>query len=112
MAAFAGVIFMARNNAGLPNGAVGYEMNGLTAAIVGGTSFTGGIGTVTGTIAGAFIIAFLENIMNLIGIDSYIQQIIKGAIIVIAVAFDVTSKGKKSAKVIIADDSDKKKEDK
>ena len=50
--------------------------------------------------------------MNLIGIDSYIQQIIKGAIIVIAVAFDVTSKGKKSAKVIIADDSDKKKEDK
>ncbi|HIW84304.1 MAG TPA: ABC transporter permease [Candidatus Dorea gallistercoris] len=110
MAAFAGVIFMARNNAGLPNGAVGYEMNGLTAAIVGGTSFTGGIGTVMGTVAGAFIIAFLENIMNLIGIDSYIQQIIKGAIIVIAVAFDVTSKGKKSAKVIIADDSDKKKE--
>ena len=112
LAGLAGVIFMARNNSGLPNGAVGYEMTGLTAAIVGGTSFTGGVGTVMGTVAGAFIIGFLENIMNLIGIDSYIQQIIKGAIIVIAVAFDVTSKGKKSAKVIIADDSDKKKEEK
>ena len=74
----AGMIFMARNNAGLPNGAIGYEMTGLTAAIVGGTSFTGGIGTVSGTIAGAFIIGFLENIMNLVGVNAYIQEIIKG----------------------------------
>ena len=73
---------MARNNSGLPNGADGYEMTGLTAAIVGGTSFTGGIGTVSGTIAGAFIIGFLENVMNLIGVNAYIQQVIKGAIIV------------------------------
>ncbi len=97
----AGMIFMARNNAGLPNGAVGYEMTGLTAAIVGGTSFTGGIGTVSGTIAGAFIIGFLENIMNLVGVNSYIQAIIKGAIIVLAVAFDVMSKAKKTQKVIL-----------
>ena len=109
MAAFAGVIFMARNNAGLPNGAVGYEMNGLTAAIVGGTSFTGGIGTVTGTIAGAFIIAFLENIMNLIGVNAYIQSIIEGAIIVVAVAFDIMSKSRKSTKVIMASDDKEKK---
>lgn len=101
MVGLAGMIFMARNNAGLPNGAVGYEMTGLTAAIVGGTSFTGGIGTVSGTIAGAFIIGFLENVMNLLGVNSYIQQIIEGAIIVLAVAFDVVSKSKKSRKVII-----------
>ena len=97
----AGMIFMARNNADLPNGAIGYEMTGLTAAIVGGTSFTGGIGTVSGTIAGAFIIGFLENVMNLIGVNSYIQQLIEGTIIVLAVAFDVVSKSKKSQKVII-----------
>ena len=97
----AGMIFMARNNAGLPNGAVGYEMTGLTAAIVGGTSFTGGIGTVSGTIAGAFIIGFLENVMNLLGVNAYIQQVIEGAIIVLAVAFDVVSKSKKSQKVIL-----------
>ena len=101
MTGLAGMIFMARNNAGLPNGAIGYEMTGLTAAIVGGTSFTGGIGTVSGTIAGAFIIGFLENVMNLLGVNSYIQQIIEGAIIVLAVAFDVVSKSKKSRKVII-----------
>ncbi len=97
----AGMIFMARNNAGLPNGAVGLEMTGLTAAIVGGTSFTGGIGTVSGTIAGAFIIGFLENVMNLLGVNAYIQQVIEGAIIVLAVAFDVVSKSKKSQKVIL-----------
>lgn len=101
MVGLAGVIFMARNNAGLPNGAVGYEMTGLTAAIVGGTSFTGGIGTVSGTVAGAFIIGFLENVMNLIGVNSYIQQIIEGAIIVLAVAFDVVSKSRKNHKVIV-----------
>lgn len=97
----AGMIFMARNNAGLPNGASGYEMTGLTAAIVGGTSFVGGIGTVTGTVAGAFIVGLLENVMNLIGVNSYIQQIIKGAIIVLAVAFDVISKSRKTTRVII-----------
>ncbi|MCR4704633.1 MAG: ABC transporter permease [Lachnospiraceae bacterium] len=102
----AGMIFMARNNSGLPNGAVGYEMTGLTAAIVGGTSFSGGIGTVSGTVAGAFIIGFLENVMNLIGVDPYIQQVIEGTIIVLAVAFDVVSKSKKKQKVIL-----KKKDD-
>ena len=104
---FAGMIFMARNNAGLPNGAVGYEMTGLTAAIVGGTSFTGGIGTVSGTIAGAFIIGFLENVMNLLGVNAYIQQVIEGAIIVLAVTFDVVSKSKKSQRVIVVSDDGK-----
>ncbi len=103
----AGMIFMARNNAGLPNGAIGYEMTGLTAAIVGGTSFTGGIGTVSGTIAGAFIIGFLENVMNLLGVNSYIQQVIEGSIIALAVAFDVVSKSKKSTKVILVKDENK-----
>lgn len=102
---FAGMIFMARNNAGLPNGAIGYEMTGLTAAIVGGTSFTGGLGTVSGTVAGAFIIGFLENVMNLLGVNAYIQSVIEGFIIVLAVAFDVVTKSRKTKKVImVADD--------
>lgn len=101
LAGLAGSIFMARNNSGIPNGAVGYEMTGLTAAIVGGTSFSGGVGTVMGTVAGAFIIGFLENIMNLIGVNSYIQSIIEGAIIVLAVAFDIRSKNRKTNKQIM-----------
>ena len=109
LAGIAGVIFMSRVNAGLPNGAVGYEMEGLTATIVGGTSFSGGIGTTMGTLAGAFIIGFLNNIMNLNGVDSYVQQMVKGLIIAVAVVFDIRSKSRKTRKVILVEDDKKEK---
>lgn len=104
----AGVLFMSRVNAGLPNGAIGYEMEGLTAAIVGGTSFSGGVGTTGGTLIGSFIIGCLNNIMNLTGVDSYVQQITKGAIIALAVIYDIKSKNKKTRKVILVEDTSKK----
>ncbi|KAD3633350.1 ribose ABC transporter permease [Arthrobacter yangruifuii] len=88
----AGVIFMSRVNAGLPNAGIGYELQAITAPIIGGTSFSGGVGTVFGTLAGALIVGVLGNIMNLIGIGSYVQQIVMGLIIVVAVAYDVFSK--------------------
>jgi len=100
----AGILFMSRVNAGLPNGAIGYEMEGLTAAIVGGTSFSGGVGTTMGTMAGSFIIGCLNNIMNLVGVDSYIQQIVKACIIALAVIWDIKSKSKKTRKVILVED--------
>lgn len=107
----AGVLFMARVNAGLPNGAVGYEMEGLTAAIVGGTSFSGGIGTTSGTLIGSFIIGCLNNIMNLQGVDSYIQQVVKGGIIVAAVLYDIRFKNKKAPKVILKKKDEEEKKD-
>ena len=94
----AAVLFMSRVNGGLPAGASGYEMDGLTATIVGGTSFTGGIGTPWGTVIGAFVVGFLGNVMNLMSIDSYIQQIVKGAIIAFAVIWDITSKSRQTYK--------------
>jgi len=97
----AGVIFMSRVNAGLPNAGVGYELQAITAPIIGGTSFSGGVGTVIGTLAGALIVGVLGNIMNLIGIGSYIQQIVMGAIIVVAVAYDVFSKRGKAKTTIL-----------
>ncbi|MDD3169974.1 MAG: ABC transporter permease [Eubacteriales bacterium] len=103
----AGVLFMSRVNAGLPNGAIGYEMEGLTAAIVGGTSFTGGVGTTLGTMVGSFIIGCLNNIMNLQGVDSYVQQVVKGGIIVAAVLYDLKFKNKKNVKIILRDKGDK-----
>lgn len=106
----AGVLFMSRVNAGLPNGAVGYEMEGLTAAIVGGTSFSGGVGTTMGTFVGALIIGCLNNIMNLTGINSYVQQIVKGLIIALAVIWDIYSKNKKTTKVVLVDSNKKEKE--
>lgn len=89
---FAGVIFMSRVNAGLPNAGVGYELHAITAPIIGGTSFSGGIGTTAGTLAGALIVGVLGNIMNLTGVGSYIQQIVMGVIIAGAVTYDVWSK--------------------
>lgn len=94
----AAVLFMSRVNGGLPAGAAGYEMDGLTATIVGGTSFTGGIGTPWGTVVGAFVVGFLGNIMNLMSIDSYIQQIVRGAIIAFAVIWDIYSKSRQTYK--------------
>jgi len=101
----AGVLFMSRVNSGLPNGAVGFEMEGLTAAIIGGTSFSGGVGTAIGTLAGAFIIGILNNIMNLIGVGSFTQQIVRGVIVALAVIWDIRSKNKKTKKIILAEDS-------
>lgn len=94
----AAVVFMSRVNGGLPNGAVNYEFDAMTATIIGGTSFTGGIGTVGGTLIGAFIVGFLNNIMNLVSINSYIQQIVRGCIIAGAVIWDIHSKLKKTYK--------------
>ncbi len=91
----AGVIFMSRVNGGMPNGAVGYEFKALTAAVIGGTSFTGGIGTSLGTLAGSFIVGFLDNIMVLSGVNSYLQQIVRGAIIALAVIYDIFAKTKR-----------------
>jgi inositol transport system permease protein len=92
----AGVVFMSRNNAGLPAAAQGYEFEALTAAVIGGTSFSGGIGTAMGTLAGAFIVGILNNIMNLLGVNSYIQQIVKGVIIALAVIMDIRAKNRRS----------------
>ena len=97
----AGVVFMSRVNAGLPNAGVGYELQAITAPIIGGTSFSGGVGTVAGTLAGALIVGLLGNVMNLIGIGSYTQQIVMGLIIVVAVAYDVFSKRGKARTTIL-----------
>ena len=95
----AAVVFMSRLNSGMPNGAQGLEFDALTAAIVGGTSFSGGVGTVRGTIIGAFLIGFMNNIMNILTIDSYIQQMVRGGIIAAAVIWDINSTMKANKKV-------------
>jgi inositol transport system permease protein len=91
----AGILYMSRNNAGLPNAGIGLEFEGMTAAIIGGTSFSGGVGTAMGTLAGGFIMGFLNNIMNLLGVGAYAQQIVRGGIIVLAVILDIYSKNKR-----------------
>jgi inositol transport system permease protein len=96
----AGILLMSRTNVGAPNAGQGYEFEALTAAIIGGTSFSGGLGTAGGTLVGAFIVGFLNNIMNLTGVDSYLQQVIKGAIIALAVGYDMWAKQNRTRKTL------------
>ena len=93
------------NIPGLPNAGIGFELQAITAPIIGGTSFSGGVGTVFGTLAGALIVGVLGNIMNLVGVGSYIQQIVMGLIIVVAVAYDVFSKRGKARTTILKSDA-------
>ena len=89
----AGVMFMTRLNSGQPSEAVGLEFKAITAAIIGGTSLAGGIGTVTGTIIGSMIIGIMTNVLTLLHVQSYYQQIITGVVIVLAVVIDIKTKG-------------------
>ena len=84
----AGAIESARLVTGQPTAGEGYELRVIAAVVIGGGSLSGGQGTVTGTIIGALIMGVLANGANLLGIPSFTQQIIIGAVIVLAVTFD------------------------
>ncbi len=88
LSALAGIMLASRMYSGQPTAGQGYEADAIAAAVLGGTSFTGGIGTIGGTLIGALVIGILSNGLNLLHISSYIQMIIKGIVIILAVAFD------------------------
>ena len=69
-----------------------YELDAIAAVILGGTSFTGGVGTIGGTIIGVLVIGFLNNGLNILGVSSFWQLIIKGVIILLAVYIDILKK--------------------
>lgn len=87
----AGIVLAARTNSGQPAVGTGYETDVIAAVAIGGTSMNGGTGTIFGTIIGMLIIGTLQNSMNLLGVSSYWQEIVKGAIIIFAVCFDTIS---------------------
>jgi ribose transport system permease protein len=85
LAALAGIIHCAQLEQGNPNDGVGYELDAIAAVVIGGTSLSGGVGTVTGTLVGTLIIGVINNSMGLNNIDANLQLILKGAIILVAV---------------------------
>jgi ribose/xylose/arabinose/galactoside ABC-type transport system permease subunit len=87
-AAVAGMLLMARFQTGSPTTGVGDELHSIAAVVVGGTSLAGGRGSVVSTFFGALLIGVLNNVMNLLGIESYTQDIVLGAVILIAVIVD------------------------
>lgn len=88
MCGLAGVILTARLSAAEPIAGVMYELDAIAATVMGGTSLTGGEGTIFGTLIGALLMGVLRNGLNLLNIQSYYQQLVIGAVIVLAVAVD------------------------
>ena len=85
LSALGGILITSRLLSAQPTAADGMEMNVIAAVILGGASLSGGVGTVIGTLLGAMVIGVIDNGMNLVGVSSFFQQIVKGVIILVAV---------------------------
>ncbi|MGW3472829.1 ABC transporter permease [Saccharopolyspora sp. NPDC000995] len=85
-AALAGIVHAGQLNAGSPNDGISYELDGIAAVVVGGTSLAGGRGSVIGTIAGALLLGILNNVLSLNSVNTDLQLLIKGLVIVAAAA--------------------------
>lgn len=92
LAALAGMIFVARSTASGPFDGTGWELDAIASVFIGGAAVSGGVGTVLGSIIGGLVMAVLNNGLQLLGVGNDMTQIIKGLVLLIAVAFDVLSK--------------------
>jgi len=92
LAALAGMIFTARLNLAGPKAGDGFELEAISAAFIGGAAVQGGVGTIGGAIIGGLIIGVLNNGMSILGIGIEWQQVVKGLVLLLAVAFDVYNK--------------------
>lgn len=88
MAVVSGLVLTSRLNSAQPTAGSAYEMDAIAAVVLGGTSMTGGSGSLTGTLIGILILGVLNNGLNLLGVSSFYQQIVKGVVILIAVLID------------------------
>lgn len=97
LAAIAGVVFSSRTNGAQPGAGNMFELDAIAACFIGGAAVTGGVGRVGGAIIGGLIMAVMSNGMQLMGLDQATQQVVKGLVLLIAVAFDVWNKRRAGA---------------
>ena len=95
MSAIAGILLSSRLYSAQTNAGLSYELDAIAAAVLGGTSLSGGVGTIPGTLIGALIIGVLNNGMNMLSIHYFIQLVVKGVVILVAVWLDVRAKQRK-----------------
>ncbi len=98
LAGIAGMVVAARLNAATPKAGSGFELDAIAACYIGGASASGGIGTIIGAIVGGLVMGVLNNGMSILGVPVDMQQVVKGAVLLLAVTFDVYSKSKSSVK--------------
>lgn len=92
MAALSGIVYASRLNSVTPLAGNGYELDAIASAVIGGTSVSGGEGTVVGTLVGVLLMTIINNMFNLLGVQVYVQYLIKGVIILLVVGVDSYSK--------------------
>ncbi len=96
MCAIASMILTSRLGSGQPSGAPSAEMDAISAAVLGGISLAGGIGTISGAFLGALIIGFINNGMNMLNVSAYYQMIVKGVVILLAIGINSISNARKN----------------
>ncbi|GAA4308425.1 ABC transporter permease [Compostibacter hankyongensis] len=92
LAGVAGIVLSSRVMSGSPAMGEGYELDAIAAVVIGGTSLFGGVGSISGTVVGALIMGVMDNGLDMLNVSSYWQQVVKGAIIVLAVLLDKRSR--------------------
>jgi ribose/xylose/arabinose/galactoside ABC-type transport system permease subunit len=95
LSGLAAILLTARLNSAQPIAGIMYELDAIAATVIGGTSLMGGVGTVPGTLIGALIMGVLRNGLNLLDVSSYVQQLVIGSVIIIAVLIDMALKKRK-----------------
>lgn len=95
LSGFSGVVLCSRMYSGQPTAGIMFELDAIAAVILGGTSFSGGVGRLGGTLLGALLMGFLSNGLNLLNVNSFWQYVAKGVIILVAVYIDIMRKKKK-----------------
>ncbi len=98
LAGIAGVVYSSRSNGAQPAAGNMFELDAIAACFIGGAAVTGGVGRVTGAIVGGLIMAVMSNGMQLMGIDQSVQSVVKGLVLLLAVAFDVYNKRRAGAR--------------
>ena len=88
LAGLAGILLTSRITTGQPNAGAGFELDAIAAVVIGGTSTTGGKGSITGTLVGVLLIGVINNSLDLLNVTSYYQQVVMGIIIIGAVVLD------------------------
>ena len=95
MAAMGGIVYASRLNSVSPLAGGGYELDAIAATVIGGTSVSGGEGSVAGTLVGVLLLMVISNVFNLLGVHTSLQHVIKGAVILAVVGFDSYTKYRK-----------------
>lgn len=85
---FAGVVLAARMTSGQPNAALGFELDVISACVLGGVSLSGGIGTMSGVIVGVLIMGTVQDVLNLLNVPTFYQYVVRGTILLIAILLD------------------------